>query len=40
MGSGHGAESIYDVRITRITITPDVHQEQQVEVIVNNKNQN
>ena len=33
-----GLDDIYDVRITRIT--PDVHPEQQVEVIVNIKNQN
>ena len=33
-----GLEDIYDVRITRVT--PDVHPEQQVEVIVNIKNQN
>ena len=33
-----GLENIYEVRITRIT--PDVHPEQQVEVIVNIKNQN
>ena len=32
-----GLEDIYDVRITRIT--PDVHPEQQVEVIVNILNQ-
>ena len=31
-----GFSDIYDVRITRIT--PDVHPEQQVEVIVNIKN--
>ena len=31
-----GFTDIYDVRITRIT--PDVHPEQQVEVIVNIKN--
>ena len=33
-----GFEDTYDVRITRIT--PDVHPEQQVEVIVNIKNRN
>jgi len=33
-----GLDDIYDVRITRLT--PDVHPEQQVEVIVNIKNQN
>ena len=33
-----GLEGIYDVRITRIT--PDVHPEQQVEVIINVKRQN
>jgi len=33
-----GLEDIYDARITRIT--PDVHPEQQVEVIVYIKNQN
>ena len=33
-----GLEDIFDVRITRIT--PDVHPEQQVEVIVYIKNQN
>ena len=33
-----GLEDIYEVRITRIT--PDVHPEQQVEVIVNIINQN
>ena len=33
-----GLNDIYDVRITRIT--PDVHPEQQVEVIVNVLNQN
>ena len=32
-----GLEDIYDVRITRLT--PDAHPEQQVEVIVNIKNQ-
>ena len=32
-----GLDDIYDVRITRLT--PDVHPEQQVEVIVNIKNQ-
>ena len=32
-----GLEDIYEVRITRIT--PDAHPEQQVEVIVNIKNQ-
>ena len=33
-----GLEDIYEVRVTRIT--PDVHPEQQVEVIVNILNQN
>ena len=33
-----GLTSIYEIRITRIT--PDVHPEQQVEVIVNILNQN
>jgi hypothetical protein len=33
-----GLDDIYDVRITRLT--PDVHPEQQVEVIVSIKNQN
>ena len=33
-----GIDNIYDVRITRIT--PDVHPEDQVEVIVYVKNQN
>ena len=33
-----GLDDIYDVRITRIT--PDVHPEDQVEVIVNILNQN
>ncbi|MBR5396331.1 MAG: HIRAN domain-containing protein [Bacteroidales bacterium] len=33
-----GLEDIYEVRVTRIT--PDIHPEQQVEVIVNILNQN
>jgi hypothetical protein len=33
-----GLDDIYDVRITRIS--PDVHPENQVEVIVKIKNQN